>query len=150
MYGVSKKIKIFGVKVLDDSGSGAWSDVIAGFDFVIQDSKTRKASCPKGFFVNISLGGLRSEAVNAGAAALVKAGLFTGVAASNDSDDAKNYSPASEPTVCTVGAVSKGPSLAYYSNYGSVIDIFAVGTDVTSAWIGGTYVSPHARFSYRY
>ncbi|CAK7238407.1 hypothetical protein SEUCBS140593_010657 [Sporothrix eucalyptigena] len=138
-YGVAKKTQLFAVKVLDASGSGSYSGVIAGIDFVAQDAKTRvPAQCTKGAVANMSLGGGFSAAVNSAAAALISAGVFLAVAAGNSAADAGDYSPSSEPTVCTVAASESVDDMAYYSNYGSVVDIFAPGTDVLSTWIGST------------
>lgn len=136
-YGVAKKTKLFAVKVLDANGSGSFSGVIAGIDFVAQDAATRQG-CSKGSVANMSLGGGFSAAVNSAAAALVSAGVFLAVAAGNSADDASFYSPSSEPTVCTVAASESVDDIAYYSNYGSVVDIFAPGTAVLSTWIGST------------
>ncbi|OAQ71883.1 subtilisin-like protease [Purpureocillium lilacinum] len=135
-YGVAKKTSIFGVKVLDASGSGTNSGVIAGMEFVAKDGPSQ--SCPNGVVVNMSLGGGKSDAVNQAAANIVKAGLFLAVAAGNDGADASGYSPASEPTACTVGATVSDDSLATYSNIGSLIKVLAPGTDITSTWPGGS------------
>lgn len=140
-YGVAKKTKIFGVKVLDDSARGTWSGVIAGMDFIVKDATARKASCPKGVLVNMSIGGARNLAVNRAAAAMVSKGIFVAVASGASAEDVSNTSPASEPSVCTVGTIHKGPIYAPYSDFGPLIDILAVGGDVKSAWIGGTTVS---------
>jgi cerevisin len=72
------------------------------------------------------------------AAAIVASGIFLGVAAGNEGSPADLSSPASEPTVCTVGATSTNDTLTSWSNYGSLVDILAPGLDITSAWIGGT------------
>lgn len=105
-------------------------------NFVTTDVATR--SCPKGAVANMSLGGGFSSAINSAAKALIDAGVFLAVAAGNSNDDASFYSPASEPTVCTVGATDSSDARASYSNYGSLVDIFAPGTGVLSTWIGGT------------
>ena len=61
------------------------------------------------------------------------------VAAGNDGVDAKYTSPASEPTVCTVGAIAKNDSMPYWSNWGSLVDILAPGANITSLDnMGGT------------
>lgn len=86
----------------------------------------------------MSLGGGRSTAVNSAAAALVRAGVFLAVAAGNENTDAANSSPASEPTACTVGATTSSDGRSSFSNYGSVVDIFAPGTSILSTWIGGS------------
>ncbi|OAQ71927.1 subtilisin-like protease PR1I [Pochonia chlamydosporia 170] len=134
-YGIAKQTTIYGIKVLDNEGSGTISGVIAGMDFAMADSQTR--SCPKGIVANMSLGGRYSLTLNRAAARLVEAGIFLGVAAGNSNSDASYYSPASEPTVCTVGATQIDDSFASYSNYGSVVDILAPGTNILSTWIGG-------------
>jgi len=103
-------------------------------NFVATDSKTR--NCPNGTVANMSLGGGLSTSTNSAAAALVNAGVFLAVAAGNDNKDAKNYSPASEPTVCTVGATANTDAKSSFSNFGSVVDVFAPGTSILSTWIG--------------
>ncbi|KAK4233910.1 peptidase S8/S53 domain-containing protein [Achaetomium macrosporum] len=139
-YGVAKKTTLYGVKVLNAGGSGTLSSVIAGIDFVASDATNRTAAgqCPKGVVANMSLGGGRSSAINAAVAAAVEKGVFFAVAAGNSADDAQFYSPASEPTACTVGATNETDGRAYFSNYGSVVDIFAPGVDVLSSWPGGS------------
>jgi subtilisin family serine protease len=133
-YGVAKKTSLFAVKVLDSGGSGTTSGVIAGMNFVTTDSQTR--SCPNGTVANMSLGGGSSASMNAAAKAMVDAGVFLAVAAGNSDDDAQYYSPASEPSVCTVGASDDTDTRAYFSNYGTLVDVFAPGVDVLSTWAG--------------
>jgi subtilisin family serine protease len=134
-YGVAKKTKLYGVKVLGADGSGSTSGVVAGINFVATDSAKR--SCPKGVVANMSLGGGYSASINRAAAALVDAGVFLAVAAGNDNANAADYSPASEASVCTVGATDSSDRKASYSNYGSVVDILAPGSNILSTWIGG-------------
>ncbi|KAI1122916.1 subtilisin-like protease PR1K [Nemania abortiva] len=134
-YGVAKKVSLFAVKVLNASGSGSTSGVIAGMDFVISDAPSR--DCPNGVVVNLSLGGGVSSAVNEAAASVVSAGNFMAVAAGNEATDASSSSPASEPSVCTVGATDMTDALSSYSNYGSLVDVLAPGSDIESTWPGG-------------
>uniref|UniRef100_UPI00387FB270 Proteinase K n=2 Tax=Parengyodontium album TaxID=37998 RepID=UPI00387FB270 len=135
-YGVAKKTQLFGVKVLDDNGSGQYSTIIAGMDFVASDKNNR--NCPKGVVASLSLGGGYSSSVNSAAARLQSSGVMVAVAAGNNNADARNYSPASEPSVCTVGASDRYDRRSSFSNYGSVLDIFGPGTDILSTWIGGS------------
>ncbi|KAG5743737.1 hypothetical protein H9Q70_013554 [Fusarium xylarioides] len=134
-YGVAKKTSLFAVKVLGDDGSGTNSAVIAGMDFVSGHAKDE--NCPNGVVVNMSLGGETSDAVNQAAKAIVDAGLFLAVAAGNDGKDASGSSPASEESACTVGATTRDDTLADYSNFGSVVDVLAPGTDILSTWPNG-------------
>jgi subtilisin family serine protease len=112
------------------------SGVVAGINFVADDAPKR--NCPNGTVANMSLGGGYSASINNAAAALVDAGVFLAVAAGNDNADASNYSPASESSVCTVGATDRNDAKASYSNYGSAVDIQAPGSSILSTWIGST------------
>ncbi|KAI1342512.1 proteinase T-like protein [Xylariaceae sp. FL0016] len=132
-YGVAKQTSLYAVKVLDASGSGTNSGVISGMNFVTDDAATR--SCPNGAVANMSLGGGKTTAVNRAATNMVAAGVFLAVAAGNDGDDASSYSPASAADACTVGATTSADRFASYSNTGSLVDILAPGTSVTSLWI---------------
>lgn len=66
----------------------------------------------------------------------VQNGIFVAVAAGNDGANAANTSPASEPSVCTVGATDSNDAKPSFSNYGSILDIFAPGVNILSTWIG--------------
>jgi subtilisin family serine protease len=134
-YGVAKAAKLYAVKVLDASGSGSNSGVIAGINFAANDAKTR--SCPNGAVGSMSLGRAKSTAINSAAAYAVSAGLFFAVAAGDDGSDASNYSPASEPTVYTVGATDSSDRAASFSNYGTTVDIYAPGVSILSTWNNG-------------
>ncbi|OAA35112.1 Peptidase S8, subtilisin-related protein [Beauveria brongniartii RCEF 3172] len=136
VHGVAKRTRLYGVKVLDDGGSGTLSNVIAGMAFVASDAKTR--TCPRGVMANLSIGGSYSKAVNDAARALVRADVFVAVAAGGNNGDAGKTSPASEPTVCTVAASTERDARASFSDYGPLIDIFAPGVGIKSAWRNGT------------
>lgn len=144
-YGVAKKTSLYAVKVLDASGSGTTSGVVAGMNFVTSDSATR--SCPSGAVANMSLGGATSTAINSAARAMIAAGVFLAVAAGNSNTNAASTSPAGESQVCTVGATTSANARASFSNYGTVVDIFAPGQDVLSTWnnggtVCGSYFQP--------
>lgn len=76
---------------------------------------------------SISIAGSYSAAVNAAAANLVFSGVTTIVGAGNNNTDAGLTSPASTPSVITVGATTIADARADYSNYGPVVDIWAPG-----------------------
>ncbi|EGS19557.1 alkaline protease-like protein [Thermochaetoides thermophila DSM 1495] len=135
-YGVAKKTKLYAVKVLNASGSGSTSGVVAGINFVASDHVNR--NCPNGTVANMSLGGSYSASINNAANALVDAGVFLAVAAGNDNANAANYSPASAAKACTVAATDSSDRKASYSNYGSVVDVLAPGSNILSTWIGST------------
>ncbi|KAL7627997.1 hypothetical protein AAE478_002193 [Parahypoxylon ruwenzoriense] len=137
-YGVAKKTNLVAVKVLGADGSGSISQVIAGLQWAVDDA-TQKGRIGKAVG-NISLGALRllSSSVNTAAAAAVEAGFFLAVAAGNGNQDASLYAPASEPSVCTVGATDADDERAPFSNYGSLVDVFAPGVSIVSTWNNGS------------
>ncbi|KAI4698772.1 hypothetical protein J4E81_005383 [Alternaria sp. BMP 2799] len=137
-WGVAKKTTLLAVRVLDSYGSGTTEGVLAGMEYVITDAAKRSEAgeCPNGFVANMSLGGRKMQALNDAAAAIVAAGIFLAVAAGNEGRDAKYSSPASEPSVCTVGATAINDTLIEWSNYGPIVDILAPGVEITSTWIG--------------
>ncbi|KAI4944138.1 hypothetical protein J4E91_008993 [Alternaria rosae] len=139
-WGVAKKTTLLAVRVLDSFGSGTTDGVIAGMDYVVTDAaRSREAGeCPNGFVANMSLGGRKTQAINDAAAAIVAAGIFLSVAAGNEGRPADLSSPASEPSVCTVGATAINDTLIEWSNYGPMVDILAPGVDITSTYLGGT------------
>lgn len=140
-FGVAKKATIFGIKVFSDKAETTRSRIIAGMDYTIQDATKRAVQCPNGVFASLSLGGPKSIVMNNAAAKMVKNNIFVAVAAGNGGFNASDFSPASEETVCTVGATSSLDSRAYFSNVGSVVDIFAPGDTVLSLAPGGGLVS---------
>ncbi|KAI1299733.1 peptidase S8/S53 domain-containing protein [Xylaria venustula] len=135
-YGVAKKTQLLAVKVFADDGTADGNNIIAAINWVAQDAPTR--GCPKGTVANLSLGGGKSQASNDAVAALVSAGTFVSVASGNDNVDVENTSPASEPSVCTVSASDENDAKADYSNYGSVVDIWAPGNNIESTSYDGT------------
>lgn len=126
-YGVAKGVKLYAVKVLDCTGSGTTSGVIAGIDWV-----TRNRVLPA--VANMSLGGWFSQATNDAIEASIAAGVVYSVAAGNYGMDACQFSPASAASALTVGATTRKDARAYYSNIGSCVDLFAPGDSIVSAW----------------
>lgn len=126
-YGVAKQTKLYAVRVLECSGSGSFSGVIAGVDWVT-------ANHVKPAVANMSLGGGASSSVDQAVANAVSAGVTMVVAAGNSNANACNYSPARAASAITVGATTSTDARASYSNFGSCLDIFAPGSSITSAW----------------
>ena len=131
-YGVAKEANLIAVKVLSDAGSGSTSGVIEGINWVAEQVAANKRPS----VANLSLGGGFSETQNDAVEAAVSAGVVMVVAAGNDDKDACDYSPASAASAVTVAASDSDNNRAYYSNYGSCVDVFGPGSEITSAWIG--------------
>ena len=128
-YGVAKQVKLVAVRVLDCSGSGSTSGVIAGIDWVTAHRVLPAAA-------NMSLGGGYSASLNTAVENSIASGVVYAIAAGNSTADACKYSPASAPSAITVGATDITDTFAYFSNYGTCVDINGPGVDITSAWIG--------------
>lgn len=128
-YGVAKGVQLVAVRVLDCNGSGSYDQVIAGIDWVT-------ANAVKPAVANLSLGGVADQAVDDAVEKSIASGITYAVAAGNSHTDACGESPARAPDAITVGATTNNDARADYSNYGSCVDIFAPGTNITSDWIG--------------
>lgn len=128
-YGVAKNISLIPVKVLNAAGSGSFSGIIAGIDWAIANHTTKPA------VGNMSLGGTGTSATLEDAVRRAIAdGIVMCLAAGNSTMDASGFTPARTPEAITVGATTSTDGFASYSNYGSVVDILAPGSAITSAW----------------
>lgn len=125
-WGVAKNVTLHPVRVLGCDGSGSNSGVIAGMDWVT-------ANAVKPAVANMSLGGGASQATDDAIARMTNAGITTVVAAGNDSSNACNYSPARAPSAITVGSTTSSDTMSSFSNYGSCVDIYGPGSNITSA-----------------
>lgn len=125
-YGVAKKAKVVGVRVLDSAGAGTTSQVIAGIDWV-----TRNARKPA--VANLSLGGAPNAQLDAAVRASIASGVTYTLAAGNNGRAAGAYSPARVREAITVGATDRTDARAPFSNAGPSVDVFAPGAGITSA-----------------
>ncbi|WP_029480807.1 S8 family peptidase [Deinococcus marmoris] len=128
-WGVAKGVQLVAVKVLDCSGSGSNSGVIAGVNWALNNKSGPAVA-------NMSLGGGFSQAVNDAVNNAAARDLVMVVAGGNENQNACNVSPASAANAITVGATTNTDARASYSNYGSCLDLFAPGSNITSTWIG--------------
>jgi subtilisin family serine protease len=133
-YGMAKKVKIVAIRVLDNSGSGTASGVIAGVDWV-----TKNAIKPA--VANMSLGGGANSALDDAVRNSIASGVTYAVAAGNDNDNASNSTPARVSEAITVGSSTSSDARSSFSNYGSSLDLFAPGSSITSAWNTGDTVT---------
>ncbi|MFF4503822.1 S8 family peptidase [Streptomyces sp. NPDC001401] len=124
-YGVAKQAKVVAVRVLDNDGSGTTSQVIAGIDWVTKHAR-------KPAVANLSLGGYYNAQLDAAVRNSIASGVTYAVAAGNDGLPAALYSPADVKEAITVGATDKKDARASFSNFGSVVDLFAPGVSITS------------------
>ena len=128
-YGVAKGVRLVAVRVLSCSGSGSTSGVIAGVNYV---SGNHAPTTPA--VANMSLGGGASSALDAAVNNSIADGVTYAIAAGNSNANASNYSPARVAAAITVGSSTSSDARSSFSNFGSVVDIFAPGSSITSAW----------------
>jgi len=137
-YGVAKGVQLVGVRVLNCSGSGTTSGVIAGVDWV-----TGNHAAGQPAVANMSLGGGASSALDSAVQRSINDGVSYAIAAGNGNrggvaQNACNYSPARVGAAMTIGATDSTDRKASWSNYGSCVDWFAPGVSITSAWYTST------------
>jgi subtilisin family serine protease len=126
-HGVAKKAKVVAVRVLDDNGSGTTEQVVAGIDWVTKNHQGPSVA-------NMSLGGGADEALDEAVRKAIASGVTFAVAAGNESTDASQGSPARVKEAITVASSTKDDAQSEFSNFGQIVDIYAPGSDITSAW----------------
>jgi len=131
-YGIAKEVHLYAVKVLDSSGSGTITGVIAGVNHVANQYRRRLNPS----VANMSLGGGNSPTLVQAVENAITAGVTFAVAAGNDNANACNYSPANSPNAISVGATTSTDNRSSFSNWGTCVHISAPGSTVTAAWIG--------------
>jgi len=129
-YGVAKTATVVGVRVLDCGGSGSFSQVIAGVDWVTNNGI-------KPAVANMSLGGGAFQALDDAVTASIAKGIIYAIAAGNNfGSNACNNSPARTPNALTVAASDIGDNRASFSDIGTCVDIYGPGVNITAGWIG--------------
>lgn len=130
-YGVAQDVSLVAVRVLDCSGNGTDSGVIAGIDWV---TGNHTAGSPA--VANMSLGGGASSALDTALSNSINDGVTYAVAAGNDyGANACNGSPSRVAAALTVGSTTSTDARSDFSNIGSCLDLFAPGSSITSAWM---------------
>jgi subtilisin family serine protease len=137
VVGVAPGARVHAVKVLNCQGSGQWSWIISGINWVTANHGANAVA-------NMSLGGSANQAVDDAVRNSAAAGVFYGIAAGNSGADACGSSPAragagTNNGIATVAAIDSSSQEASWSNYGSCVDIWAPGVNVLSTWTGGGY-----------
>ncbi|CAE7198819.1 unnamed protein product, partial [Rhizoctonia solani] len=131
-FGLATAANVVAVKVCSDTGRCAASDIIAGINFAV----TRAASTGRPSIVTMSLGLSPTTALDNAVTSAIGRGIHFTVAAGNENQNASNVSPARVAAANTIGAIDSSNRKADFSNYGSILDVWALGVNVRSAWIG--------------
>jgi aqualysin 1 len=148
VVGAAPGAPLTGVKVLGCNGSGSWSGVIKGIDWVT-------ANAVEPAVANMSLGGGANLAVDDAVRRSAASGVFYALAAGNEGANACNSSPARAGTaagIVTTAATDSSEREASWSNFGSCVDIWSPGVSILSTRRGGgtttmsgtSMASPHS------
>lgn len=141
IVGIAPGVRLWAIKVLGDNGSGSTSGIISALNWILINRNVLWS----GFgIINMSLGGGAFLPLDNAINTLINNGITVCVAAGNSAQNAINYSPARVQNAITVGATQPNASyntLAYYSNYGSVVDILSPGTFIYSTYVNNLYAT---------
>jgi len=129
-WGVAKGSLPRAVRVLNCSGSGSTSGIIAGINWV-------RTNHIKPAAANLSLGGGFSSSLNTAVNNLAAAGVFVAVAAGNSNANACSFSPASATGVFSTASSTRTDAKSSFSNHGSCVEAYAPGSSIRSAWLNG-------------
>jgi len=137
VVGVAPGAPVFAVKVLNCQGSGQWSWIISGINWVTANHGPNAVA-------NMSLGGGANQAVDDAVRNSAASGVFYALSAGNSGADACMQSPAragagTNNGIATVAAIDSANREASFSNYGPCVDIWAPGVGVLSTYAGGGY-----------
>lgn len=133
-FGVCKDANLFAVKVLDCGGSGSYSGIISGLQYVYNRHLSELSKNPNlKTIISMSLGGGYSRTINQVVEELIKINsIYVVVASGNSNADACNFSPASSEGILSIMASNNKDNRAYFSNYGDCTDIYSPGVDILS------------------
>ncbi|MFG3708007.1 S8 family peptidase [Micromonospora sp. NPDC047670] len=126
-HGVAKEVQLRPVRVLNCSGSGTISQVIAGVDWVT-------ANAVRPAVALLALGGGASTALDAAVNRSIASGVTYAVTAGSSNANACNYSPARVPAALTVAGTTATDARMPSGNHGSCLDLYAPGANITSTW----------------
>lgn len=133
--GVSRNAKIISVTVLNDEGSGTYSGIIEGLEWILRDADDKQR-----VIINMSLGGPKNNVIDKVVDYMAKQGMLIVVASGNSDSDACNSSPGNVDSVITVGSTNVEDKMSSFSNYGKCVDILAPGEKIRSAGSNTNYL----------
>ncbi|MGX7829529.1 S8 family serine peptidase [Actinokineospora sp. 24-640] len=129
--GVAKDAQLVAVRVLNCAGSGSYAGVIAGVDWVTNNSIMNPGTRA---VANMSLGGGVFPPLNTAVGNSIAANVHYSVSAGNSNNNACLQSPASTPAATTVASTNNNDTRSVFSSFGPCVDVFAPGGAIYSAW----------------
>jgi len=134
VIGIAWHAQVMAVKGLNDFGSGDDTTLAPAITYAANNGAD---------VINASWGGSgSSKTIEDAIKFAYNLGVVFVAAAGNSSQDALNFFPANSPEAITVSASDSADQLAYFSNFGSKIDVAAPGVDVLSLQAAGTKLGP--------
>ena len=136
--GTPNAVKLMAVRVFDAYDYSTLFTICLGIDYAVEQGAD---------VINLSLGdnlalNREKHMLDASFARAVEKGIVVCAASGNEYGDVAECYPASSRWTIAVGALKQtasGYERDNYSNYGSLLDFTAPGTNIKSAWIDGGY-----------
>ncbi|MBU7013236.1 MAG: S8 family peptidase [Theionarchaea archaeon] len=133
VIGVAPEAWLYGVKVLDSSGSGYDSDIIEGIQWCVDNDIQ---------VLSMSFGGYDDDQTFHDAIdAAWNAGLLLVAAAGNEGYEEPDLYPAGYSTVMAISAMDSSDAIVEWSNTGSEIELAAPGVSIYSTYKRGGYTT---------
>jgi len=137
VVGVAPEASLYGLKVLNASGSGSWSDIIAALEWAVNNGIQVTNNS---YGSSLNPGGMVRAAFDNSAAA----GILH-VAAAGNSGNPKGKGnnvgyPARFDSVIAVAATDSSDNRASFSSTGDTVELAAPGVAINSTQLGGEYV----------
>jgi minor extracellular protease Epr len=137
VIGCAPQATLYAIKVLDYSGSGAWTDVVSGIDWAVANGMQ---------IINMSLGGTAgTTALQQACDNAYAAGVLVVCAAGNSGNTAGTGDnviyPARYESCMAVAATDSNDVRAYFSSTGPKVEIAAPGLNIYSTYYTGGYTT---------
>lgn len=142
-YGGAQNVVIIPLRVFDCDNSATIANIVDAIYWVLVHSQRNNLQTKSIVSLMFSLSASQAGGIAPAMKQLLRQGIPVVVPAGDDASDACNYFPASESSVITIGAVDITDTRPEFSNYGTCVDIYAPGVDLTSAW----HTAENATFS---
>ncbi|XP_030836743.1 uncharacterized protein LOC115922275 [Strongylocentrotus purpuratus] len=146
IHGIARGANIVSIRLFDCGGFGSASDIVSAIDYTT-------ATAQRPAVMSMSFGVVRRNAIDDAIEAASNSQIIPVAAAGNSDNDACTFSPAGSPKSFTVAASDINDNRAYFSSFGSCVQLFAPGVDITSAspasdvatatWSGTSMACPH-------
>jgi subtilisin family serine protease len=129
-FGAAKGVTIVPLRVLDCTGGGWETDLLPALDYIVAN---HPAGTPAVVDIGLGIQGAVLADLDAAVQSVINAGITVVVAADFRDVDACLSSPGDVPNAITVAASASGNAQATGTSWGSCIDLYAPGQDVSIA-----------------